>query len=143
MTHKKNASPGMPDKPKGARKIHSTALDERRKAFAINDPMRVVFVTAPKAEAEGIARKLLEERLIACANLLKGAHSLYWWEGKIESGAETMIVMKTLASKINALMRRVRELHSYETPEILALAVQEVNPAYAAWVAKETGSPMK
>ena len=143
MAHKKDASPGMPDKPKGAQKIHSTALDERRKAFAINDPMRVVFVTAPKAEAEGIARKLLEDRLIACANLLKGVRSLYWWEGKIKSDAETMIVMKTPASKINALMRRVRELHSYTTPEILALAVQEANPAYVAWVAKATESALK
>lgn len=143
MNPKNDAPPGKPNKPKSVRRIHMPSLDDRRKAFVINDPLRVVFVTAPEAEAEAIARKLLEERLIACANLLKGVHSLYWWEGKIESGAETMLVMKTPASKINALMRRVRELHSYVTPEILALAVQEVNPAYAAWVAKETGSPLK
>jgi len=117
--------------------------NDRRQAFAKNDPMRVVMVTAPEADAEGIARSLLEDRLIACANLLKGVQSLYWWEGKIENSSETLIVMKTPASKINALMRRVRALHKYTVPEILALPIMESNPAYAAWVAKETGSAVK
>ena len=81
--------------------------------------------------------------MIACANLVKGVNSLYWWEGKIESGIETMIVMKTPASKINGLMRRVRALHSYAVPEILSLPILESNPAYAAWIATETGSQPK
>ena len=81
--------------------------------------------------------------MIACANLIKGVHSLYWWDGKIQSGAETIILMKTPASKINALMRRVRSLHSYSVPEFLALPILESNPAYAEWVAKETGSQTK
>jgi len=106
----------------------------------MDNPLRIVIVTAPEAEAEGLARKLLEERLIACANLVKGVHSLYWWEGKIESGAETMLVLKTPASKVDELLQRVRALHSYTVPEFLALAIQESNPAYAAWVVSETES---
>jgi periplasmic divalent cation tolerance protein len=128
--------PASPGRPRGK-------WYERRQAFSKNDPLRVVFVTTPEAEAEKLARALLEERLIACANMLKGVHSLYWWEGKIESGAETLMVLKTPASKINLLIRRVRELHSYTVPEILALPIMEANPAYAAWVAKETGAQKK
>ncbi|HLX60909.1 MAG TPA: divalent-cation tolerance protein CutA [Planctomycetota bacterium] len=136
----KTAVQPLPDAPK---KAGQTSWTERRQAFAKSDPLRVVFVTAPEKEAETIARKLLEERLIACANLLKGVQSLYWWEGKIGESAETLIVMKTPASKINALMKRVRELHSYSVPEFLALGIMEANPAYAAWARKETESEFK
>lgn len=139
MNPMKDSSPGLPIEPSVARPGHSTGWDDRRKAFQANDQLRAVIVAAPEAEAEGLARKLLEERLIACANLIRGVRSLYWWEGKIESGAETIILMKTPASKINQLMRRVRALHTYTVPEFLALPILEANPAYAAWVAKETG----
>lgn len=136
----KTTAQGLPDAPK---KAGQTSWHERRQAYAKGDPLRVVFVTAPEKEAEGLARTLLEERLIACANLLKGVQSLYWWEGRIDESEETLLVMKTPASKINALMKRVRELHSYSVPEIVALAIMEANPAYAAWAAKETGSDVK
>jgi periplasmic divalent cation tolerance protein len=132
---------GMSKEPKGTGRHRSTTRwEERRQAFAKGDPLRVVFITAPEPEAEGLARKLLEERLIACANLFSGVRSLYWSEGKIENAAETMLVLKTTASRINALMRRVRELHSYTVPEVLALPIMESNPAYAAWVLKQIGS---
>lgn len=143
MNRKTDSSPGMPIEPLGERPPHTTGWDDRRKAFQANDPIRAVIVAAPEKEAESLARTLLEERLIACANLIKGVHSLYWWDGKIQSGAETIILMKTPASKINALMRRVRSLHSYSVPEFLALPILESNPAYAEWVAKETGSQTK
>ena len=113
---------------------------ERREAHMINDPLRVVFSTAPAAESETLALKLLQARLVACVNLVPSVASLYWWEGKIERSAETLLILKTPASKINALRRRLRELHSYSVPEFLALQVLEVNPAYAKWAAKETGS---
>ena len=131
------------NKPPSAKAVgaaKATGILERRNAFAKNDPLRVVFVTAPEAEARKIARTLLEERLVACVNMLKGVQSLYWWEGKIEESAETLLLMKTPASKINPLRRRVRELHSYSVPEFIALAVMEANPAYAEWVLKETES---
>jgi periplasmic divalent cation tolerance protein len=120
--------------------VKTTGILERRNAFAKNDPLRVVFVTAPEGEALKIARTFLEERLVACVNVVKGVQSLYWWEGKIEDSAETLLIMKTPASKINKLGRRVRELHSYTVPEFVALAVMEANPAYTEWVLKETES---
>lgn len=111
---------------------------ERRQAHLIHDPLRVVFSTATADEAEVLARKLLEERLVACVNLLPGVTSFYRWKGKLERSAETLVVMKTPASKINLLRQRLRALHSYTVPEFLALQVMEVNPAYATWAAEET-----
>src|SRR5262245_13494172 len=102
MKTKTKSQQGMPDP---SPKAGQTSWQERRKAYAKSDPLRVVFVTAPEADAEKVARTLLEERLIACANLLKGVSSFYWWEGKIENSAETLLVLKTPVSKINNLMR--------------------------------------
>lgn len=99
--------------------------------------VRIVFVTAPPAEAEGIAKKLLEERLIACANLMPGVTSLYWWEGKIQRDGEVLIVMKTPRRNVAKLLKRVKALHSYKVPEFLALGVREGNPDYVKWVGDE------
>ena len=135
----KTKTQGLPDPPKKGQ----TMWHEKRQAFAKSDPLRMVFVTAPENEAEKIARTLLEERHIACANLIKGVSSHYWWEGKIESSTETLIVMKTTVSKMNPLIKRARELHSYSVPEVVALAIMESNPSYAAWVARETNGAGK
>lgn len=99
--------------------------------------LRVILVTAPVAEAEGLARKLLEERLIACANLVPGVTSLYWWKKRIHRDAETLLIMKTPARKVKALLKRLKALHSYDVPEFLALPVLEGNPTYLAWAEAE------
>ena len=99
--------------------------------------LRLILVTAPEKEAPELARTLLEERLIACANLLPGVQSLYWWEGKIDAGSETLLILKCPARNVKRLMHRVKELHSYSTPEILALHVAQAHPLYAAWVMQE------
>lgn len=100
--------------------------------------IRIVFVTAPPREAEKIARTLLKERLIACANLIPRVKSLYWWDGKIQRDGETLIVMKTPARNAKKLLKRVKQLHSYSVPEFLTLTPKEGNPDYLAWVLKET-----
>lgn len=98
---------------------------------------RVILVTAPPAAAGKLARQLLRERLIACANLLPGVRSLYWWKGRMESARETLILMKTPARQVSRLMRRIRQLHPYEVPEIVALPVARAHKPYAEWVAAE------
>lgn len=100
--------------------------------------LRVVLVTAPPKHAERLARKLLSERLIACANLLPGVKSLYWWQGKIERSAETLLVLKTPARNIKALMKRIPALHPYSVPEVLALPVAAAHKPYAKWVETES-----
>lgn len=101
----------------------------------------LVYVTAGSPEeSERIARALLEERLIACANLLGGVKSLYWWQGALEEATETLLLMKTRRPLLKRLIERVRELHTYEVCEVLATPVLDGNPAYLEWVLSETAS---
>lgn len=102
--------------------------------------LRLVYVTCPDFNvAEAIARSLLEARLIACANLLPGATSFYRWKGAIESAAEVILIAKTIEALCDVVMTSVKALHPYETPAILSIAPELVDPAFAAWVVSETG----
>lgn len=94
----------------------------------------VVLCTCPEAEAAALARKLLDERLIACATL-SGATSLFIWKGAIEEAEETLLIMKTTGERWPVLRDRIVELHSYEVPEVLALPVSDGNADYLAWLA--------
>jgi periplasmic divalent cation tolerance protein len=91
-----------------------------------------------REEAESIARTLLDERLVACANLLPGCRSLYLWQGALEEADETLVLFKTTRNRYRAFEERLRALHPYELPEIVALSPDAVLPAYAAWVIGET-----
>ncbi len=101
--------------------------------------MIVVLVTCPRrAEGEKIARTLVRERLAACANLVGNVTSIFSWKGKIERAREVLLVIKTRRVLFERLKRRVRELHSYTVPEIIALQVRAGNREYLAWLEKET-----
>lgn len=99
--------------------------------------LRVVLATAPLKEAELIARILLEERLIACANLVPGVQSLYWWKNAICKDGETILILKTPAKNVDKLFRRLQELHSYDLPEFLALSVDAGSQSYVKWALDE------
>jgi len=104
--------------------------------------MAVMFVyatAADAAEAERIGRAVVSERLAACANILPGLRSIYWWQGKMEEGTEAVLILKTTRERIAALVARVRALHSYDCPCIEALEVADGNPEFLAWVERETG----
>ena len=95
----------------------------------------IVIMTAPnKEEAAKLVRTLLEERLIACANILDPVSSLFWWKGKIEEENEVLVLMKSNEPLFKKLSKRVTELHSYDVPEILALPIVEGSPAYLDWM---------
>lgn len=99
----------------------------------------VVFVTCPdRRTAERIGRTLVEERLAACANILPGLTSIYRWEGKVCRDPEALVLLKTRRSRFPALARRVRELHPYSVPEVVALPIALGSPDYLAWVAAST-----
>jgi periplasmic divalent cation tolerance protein len=105
--------------------------------------MAVMFVyatAADAAEAARIGRTVVAERLAACANVLPGMRSIYWWQGKLEEGEEAVLVLKTTGERLAALIARVKALHSYDCPCIEALEVADGNPGFLAWVAAETGS---
>lgn len=94
-----------------------------------------VFVTcASRKEASLIAKKLLNEKLIACANIIDGVSSLFWWKGKIDRAEEWLIVIKTVRKNFNKIENRIKELHSYEVPEIVALPIVKGERNYLKWI---------
>ena len=98
-----------------------------------------VYTTYPSiVEAEAAGRTLVERRLCACVNILPGMVSLYWWQGKIDRGDEVVMIIKTRASLAEAVRAAVRQMHSYTTPAILVLPIENVDPDYHAWIVKET-----
>jgi periplasmic divalent cation tolerance protein len=107
---------------------------------AIIGPMvLLVHITASsRAEAEAIARTLVEEKLAACANLIPGVTSIYTWEGKTCESEEVLLEVKTTRDRIDALIPRVKDLHSYDVPEIVAVPVEAGLPAYLDWVRDST-----
>jgi len=95
----------------------------------------VVFITtADKEEAQLISKVLLEQRKAACVNMVPKVSSVYWWQDKIESGKESLLIVKTKAVLLEDLIAVVREVHSYENPEILALPVCGGSPVYLEWL---------
>ena len=91
-------------------------------------------------EATTIARNLLEERLIACANFWE-SRSIYRWNGEIQDGVETLLLVKTAPQRERAVRARITELHSYEVPCIVTLSSAGVNPDYLSWVHGEVFLP--
>lgn len=103
----------------------------------IADPAEhyLLYVTAATpAEARTLARQLVTERLAACTNVYAPVQSFYWWEGEVQAAAETVFVAKTRGDLVPAAIARVRQLHSYQVPAVLALPVADGNPDYLAWV---------
>ena len=95
----------------------------------------IVLVTiANKVEAEKIAQSLLKEKLIACANIINPVTSFFHWSSKIDKAEECLVVMKTRKDLFAELSERVKALHSYEVPEILALPIVEGSKAYLDWM---------
>ena len=92
-----------------------------------------------REEAERVCHILLEEQLVACANLLGPARSLYRWNGALNDVEEWPAILKTTEKTSDAAMQRLAQLHSYDVPAITVLDASGVHPAFAAWVATETG----
>ena len=94
----------------------------------------VLVTTANKDEAEKIAQKLLENKLIACANIIDPVISHFHWSGKIDFAEECLVVMKSRMDLFAELQECVRRLHSYEVPEVLALPIVAGSEAYLGWM---------
>jgi periplasmic divalent cation tolerance protein len=97
------------------------------------------YVTAgSRDEALSIGRTVVQERLAACANVLDGMTSIYWWQGALEQAGEAALILKTRAELVERLIARIRELHSYECACVVALPIAAGNPDYLDWIARET-----
>jgi len=103
-----------------------------------NEENVVIFITTSMdEEAKKIANMLLEQRKVACVNILPKITSLFWWQGRLDSAQEHLLIVKTQASLLKEVVRLVRENHSYEVPEIIAVPIIGGNPDYLEWIGKE------
>jgi len=104
-----------------------------------NNYIIVLTTTSSREEAEKIAHALLAERLIACANIIGPVHSLFWWQNKIDTAQEHLILMKTRKDLFNRLAEKVKAIHSYQVPEIIALPIMEGSKDYLKWLDESLG----
>ncbi|MCA8942552.1 MAG: divalent-cation tolerance protein CutA [Planctomycetes bacterium] len=98
----------------------------------------ILLCTAPAEEARALADRLLQAKLVACVNLVGPVESRYWWEGRVESAEETLMVVKTAADRVQATCEAIEEWHSYDTPEVLEVGVASGAARYLAWVFEST-----
>jgi len=104
----------------------------------------VVIVTAPDLKtARALAKAALEARLIACANLLPKVQSHYWWQGKLESSPEVLMLMKTTRRRLPQLERLILSRHPYDTPEFLVLPLSSGSARYLDWLAASVRKPVE
>jgi len=100
----------------------------------------VLFITTATAEeARQISNVLLNQRKAVCVNIVPNVSSLFWWQDKIESANENLLIVKTKASLVDEVVRLVIENHSYEIPEVIALPIIGGNQDYLEWIDKEAG----
>jgi periplasmic divalent cation tolerance protein len=97
---------------------------------------RIVLSTAgSEEEARKIAHELVERRLAACVNIVPQIESVYRWQGKVESSREWLLLIKTTAEQFEKVRDAIRELHSYDLPECIAVAIENGSPEYLRWLA--------
>ncbi|MDB5049790.1 MAG: cutA [Fibrobacteres bacterium] len=101
----------------------------------------VAYITArDREQALLIGKALLESRLVACINLIDRMKSMYWWEGRLEEAEECILIAKTVDSRHEEIIRRVKELHSYLIPCVVFWPLSGGNAEYLSWIEKETGN---
>jgi periplasmic divalent cation tolerance protein len=103
-----------------------------------DDDLRVLWASCPETDAAALVRTLVEEHLVACGNIVSGVRSIYRWQGAVCDEQEALLLMETTATRLDAAMDRLRALHPYEVPKILALHPCDVDAAYLQWVRGET-----
>ena len=91
---------------------------------------------ASREEARKISSRLLEKRLVACANILPNIESRFWWKGKLDSAAELLLTMKTARSNFKKIETEIKRLHSYEVPEIIAIPIVAGSRDYLDWISQ-------
>ena len=105
----------------------------------MTDPV-ILFITAENIDqARAIGMALLEERIVACVNLVPGIESHYWWGGNIESASETLIIAKTVSAQVEKARGIVRRIHTYETFELVVVPIIGGDSAYLNWIDAEAG----
>ncbi len=102
-------------------------------------PVVILITASIDEEAEKIANRLLTQRIAACVNIIPKVRSLFWWKGELDSADEAVLIVKSKASLVDEIVSLVKEAHSYEVPEVIALPVIGGNPDYLSWMSDELG----
>jgi len=100
-------------------------------------PVVILITASTGEEAQQIADKLLAQRKAACVNIIPKVHSLFWWKGELDSAEETLLIVKSGASLVDEIVSLVKEVHSYEVPEVIALPLVGGNQDYLNWMSAE------
>src|ERR1700704_4541441 len=105
---------------------------------------RIVLVTCGSiAEARRIGRTVVEKKLAACANIVRGVESIYRWKGKVERAREVLVVIKTTVNRLPELERDMKQLHSYDVPEFIVLPIIAGSRRYFVWLRESTAQTEK
>jgi periplasmic divalent cation tolerance protein len=99
----------------------------------------VEVTTSGVEESKKMGKRVVEERLAACANIVPSISSYYWWKGKLEEDSESILLLKTKKENVERLIARIKELHSYENPAIISLPIDKGSKIYLDWISEETG----
>ncbi|CAL9190131.1 protein CutA 1, chloroplastic [Musa acuminata AAA Group] len=117
------------------RSLHSTIME----GASTTVPSIVVYVTVPNREAGmKLAESIIKERLAACVNRVPGIESVYWWDGKVQTDSEELLIIKTRESLLGALTEHVKSNHEYEVPEVIAMPITGGNHKYLEWIKDST-----
>ncbi|PUZ42482.1 hypothetical protein GQ55_9G586100 [Panicum hallii var. hallii] len=120
----------------GARGLSSARME----SASTTVPSIVVYVTVPNREAgKKLSQSIISEKLAACVNIVPGIESVYWWEGKVQSDAEELLIIKTRESLLDALTEHVKANHEYDVPEVISLPITGGNSKYLEWIKNSTG----
>ncbi|XP_072982349.1 protein CutA 1, chloroplastic [Typha latifolia] len=118
-----------------AKGLHSAGME----AASTTVPSIVVYVTVPNREAgKKLSESIITERLAACVNIVPGIESVYWWDGKVQTDSEELLIIKTRESLLDALTEHVKTNHEYEVPEVIALPINGGNLKYLEWIKNNT-----
>jgi len=109
----------------------------------MTDKRIVLSTTGSAAEAHKIAHHLVENQLAACVNIVPNIQSIYRWQGKVESSQEWLLVIKTTAEKFKIVRDAIRELHSYDLPECVAIAIEDGSAQYLEWIGESVAAEPK
>ena len=101
--------------------------------------IKLIYVTSSSEdEALNIGRTLIDERLVACVNIIPAVRSIYRWEGAIEDEKEAVLVMKTVGAKVGAVTKKIKSIHSYDCPCVVVMDITNGNDDFLQWIVNET-----
>lgn len=103
----------------------------------MTDKIVVLSTCASAEEAERLARRVIDDRLAACVNVLSPVRSFYRWKGAVEDSHEWLLIIKTMRDKFDALRTALESAHTYEVPEVIAIPIVEGSPNYLSWIEQE------